>query len=107
MPPDVTPQLHNKGPATVTNITLSLHVPVAAGGRTLLYLLELGTEGGITCVPPPDLNPMQVTHGDERGDGAGGTVLNGCRSVPAGGGPRPGCGAEQRDEATGAQGCGG
>ncbi|XP_042748216.1 integrin alpha-IIb [Lagopus leucura] len=53
-------QLHNKGPATVTNVTLSLHIPVAAGGRTLLYLLELGTEGGITCVPPPDLNPMQL-----------------------------------------------
>ncbi|XP_031456856.1 integrin alpha-IIb isoform X3 [Phasianus colchicus] len=53
-------QLHNKGPATVTNVTLSLHVPIAAGGRTLLYLLEMGTEGGIACVPPPDLNPMQL-----------------------------------------------
>ncbi|NXC40586.1 ITA2B protein, partial [Penelope pileata] len=53
-------QLHNKGPATVTNVTLRLGVPRELHGRTLLYLLELGTEGSVTCAEPPDLNAMQV-----------------------------------------------
>ncbi|NXL92310.1 ITA2B protein, partial [Alectura lathami] len=53
-------QLHNKGPATVTNVTLRLDVPRELGGRILLYLLELGTEGGISCAPPPGLNAKQV-----------------------------------------------
>lgn len=71
----VLPQLHNKGPATVTNVTLRLDVPTEIDGRILFYLLELGTEGGISCTQPPGLNPKQVGH--EGGDsthpvGAGG-----------------------------------
>ncbi|NXI65128.1 ITA2B protein, partial [Anseranas semipalmata] len=53
-------QLHNKGPATVTNVTLRLDVPSELDGLILLYLLELGTEGGISCARPPGLNPKQV-----------------------------------------------
>ncbi|NXG80617.1 ITA2B protein, partial [Baryphthengus martii] len=53
-------QLHNKGPSTVSGITLRLAVPSRLGGRILLYLLELGTEGGMNCTDPPDLNPEQV-----------------------------------------------
>ncbi|NXN24173.1 ITA2B protein, partial [Nycticryphes semicollaris] len=53
-------QLHNKGPSTVSGVTLHLAVPNQLGGRFLLYLLELGTEGGMSCDDPPDLNPMQV-----------------------------------------------
>ncbi|NWZ25384.1 ITA2B protein, partial [Asarcornis scutulata] len=56
----VLPQLHNKGPATVTNVTLRLDVPTEIDGRILFYLLELGTEGGISCTQPPGLNPKQV-----------------------------------------------
>ncbi|KAI6072547.1 Integrin alpha-IIb [Aix galericulata] len=53
-------QLHNKGPATVTNVTLHLDVPTEFDGRILFYLLELGTEGGISCTQPPGLNPKQL-----------------------------------------------
>ncbi|XP_040392935.1 integrin alpha-IIb isoform X4 [Cygnus olor] len=53
-------QLHNKGPATVTNVTLRLDVPTEIDGRILFYLLELGTEGGISCAQPPNLNPKQL-----------------------------------------------
>ncbi|NXS99975.1 ITA2B protein, partial [Jacana jacana] len=53
-------QLHNKGPSTVSGVTLHLAVPNQLGGRFLLYLLELGTEGGMRCDDPPGLNPMQV-----------------------------------------------
>ncbi|NWW50227.1 ITA2B protein, partial [Pedionomus torquatus] len=53
-------QLHNKGPSTVTGVTLHLAIPNQLGGRVLLYLLELGTEGGISCDDPPGLNPEQV-----------------------------------------------
>ncbi|XP_038024818.1 integrin alpha-IIb [Anas platyrhynchos] len=53
-------QLHNKGPATVTNVTLRLDVPTEIDGRILFYLLELGTEGGISCTQPPGLNPKQL-----------------------------------------------
>lgn len=72
----VLPQLHNKGPATVTNVTLRLDVPTELDGRILFYLLELGTEGGISCTQPPGLNPKQVGHegGDSThpvGDGGG------------------------------------
>lgn len=72
----VLPQLHNKGPATVTNVTLRLDVPTEIDGRILFYLLELGTEGGISCTQPPGLNPKQVGHegGDSThpaGDGGG------------------------------------
>ncbi|NXK49558.1 ITA2B protein, partial [Chauna torquata] len=56
----ILPQLHNKGPATVANVTLRLDVPSELDGRILLYLLELGTEGGISCARPPGLNPKQV-----------------------------------------------
>uniref|UniRef100_A0A8B9T684 Integrin subunit alpha 2b n=1 Tax=Anas platyrhynchos TaxID=8839 RepID=A0A8B9T684_ANAPL len=56
----VLPQLHNKGPATVTNVTLRLDVPTEIDGRILFYLLELGTEGGISCTQPPGLNPKQL-----------------------------------------------
>ncbi|NXL08440.1 ITA2B protein, partial [Mesembrinibis cayennensis] len=53
-------QLHNKGPSTVSGVTLRLAVPSQLGGRILLYLLELGTEGGMNCTNPPDLNAEQV-----------------------------------------------
>lgn len=60
-PPGVAPQLHNKGPAAVAAVTLSVRVPIAAGGRALLHLLDVGTEGDVVCAPPPDLNAMRVT----------------------------------------------
>ncbi|NXV22920.1 ITA2B protein, partial [Rissa tridactyla] len=53
-------QLHNKGPSTVSDVTLRLAVPSRLGGRVLLYLLELGTEGGMSCAHPPGLNAEQV-----------------------------------------------
>ncbi|NXG94199.1 ITA2B protein, partial [Stercorarius parasiticus] len=53
-------QLHNKGPSTVSDVTLRLAVPSRLGGRILLYLLELGTEGGMSCANPPGLNAEQV-----------------------------------------------
>ncbi|NXY00473.1 ITA2B protein, partial [Centropus bengalensis] len=53
-------QLHNKGPSTVSGVLLRLAVPSRLGGQDLLYLLELGTEGGMTCANPPDLNAKQV-----------------------------------------------
>ncbi|NWH48494.1 ITA2B protein, partial [Fregata magnificens] len=53
-------QLHNKGPSTVSGVTLRLAVPNQLGGRILLYLLELGTEGGMSCTNPPGLNAKQV-----------------------------------------------
>ncbi|NXE12829.1 ITA2B protein, partial [Lophotis ruficrista] len=53
-------QLHNKGPSDVSGVTLRLAVPHRLGGRTLLYLLELGTEGGMRCATPPGLNAEQV-----------------------------------------------
>ncbi|NXU24880.1 ITA2B protein, partial [Thalassarche chlororhynchos] len=52
----VLPQLHNKGPSTVSGVTLHLAVPNQLGGLILLYLLELGTEGGMSCTNPPGLN---------------------------------------------------
>ena len=60
-PPGVAPQLHNKGPAAVAAVTLSVRVPIAAGGRALLRLLDVGTEGDVVCAPPPDLNAVRVT----------------------------------------------
>ncbi|XP_061333470.1 integrin alpha-IIb isoform X2 [Pezoporus flaviventris] len=53
-------QLHNKGPSTVSGVTLHLAIPIRLGGRILLYLLELGTEGGMNCTSPPGLNAEQV-----------------------------------------------
>ncbi|NXR57276.1 ITA2B protein, partial [Rhadina sibilatrix] len=53
-------ELHNKGPGTVSGVTLSLAVPHLLGGHVLLYLLELGTEGGMNCSQHPALNPAQV-----------------------------------------------
>ncbi|XP_054080584.1 LOW QUALITY PROTEIN: integrin alpha-IIb [Rissa tridactyla] len=53
-------QLHNKGPSTVSDVTLRLAVPSRLGGRVLLYLLELGTEGGMSCAHPPGLNAEQL-----------------------------------------------
>ncbi|NWU06526.1 ITA2B protein, partial [Cephalopterus ornatus] len=53
-------ELHNKGPSTVSGVTLRLAVPHQLGGHILLYLLELGTEGGMNCTHHPDLNPAQV-----------------------------------------------
>uniref|UniRef100_A0A8C3KCZ6 Integrin subunit alpha 2b n=1 Tax=Calidris pygmaea TaxID=425635 RepID=A0A8C3KCZ6_9CHAR len=73
-------QLHNKGPSTVSGVTLRLAVPNLLGGRVLLYLLELGTEGGMSCHHPPGLNPEEVGLGAPPGDPVRG----------AGGGPR-GC----------------
>lgn len=58
--PTVLPQLHNKGPGTVNGVTLSLAVPHLLGDHVLLYLLELGTEGGMNCSHHPVLNPAQV-----------------------------------------------
>lgn len=56
----ILPQLHNKGPSTVSGVTLRLAVPNQLGGRILLYLLELDTEGGVSCTDPPGLNAEQV-----------------------------------------------
>ncbi|XP_065555326.1 integrin alpha-IIb isoform X2 [Lathamus discolor] len=53
-------QLHNKGPSTVSGVTLHLAIPIRLGDRILLYLLELGTEGGINCTSPPGLNAEQL-----------------------------------------------
>ncbi|KAM6189970.1 integrin alpha-IIb [Sarcoramphus papa] len=53
-------QLHNKGPSTVSGVTLRLAVPSQLGGRILLYLLELGTEGGMSCTNLPGLNSEQL-----------------------------------------------
>ncbi|KAF1496813.1 Integrin alpha-IIb, partial [Pygoscelis antarcticus] len=53
-------QLHNKGPSTVSGVTLHLAVPNQLGGRTLLYLWEVDTEGGMNCTNPPGLNAKQV-----------------------------------------------
>ncbi|NWS79402.1 ITA2B protein, partial [Toxostoma redivivum] len=53
-------ELHNEGPGTVSGVTLSLAVPHLLGDRVLLYLLELGTEGGMNCSHHPALNPAQV-----------------------------------------------
>lgn len=58
--PTVLLQLHNKGPGTVSGVTLSLAVPHLLGDHVLLYLLELGTEGGMNCSHHPALNPAQV-----------------------------------------------
>lgn len=58
--PTVLLQLHNKGPGTVSGVTLSLAVPHLLGGHVLLYLLELGTGGGMNCSHHPALNPAQV-----------------------------------------------
>ncbi|NWU93469.1 ITA2B protein, partial [Upupa epops] len=53
-------ELHNKGPSTVSGVSLHLAVPTQLGGRTLLYLLDLGTEGVMNCTDPPGLNADQV-----------------------------------------------
>ncbi|KAM6238640.1 integrin alpha-IIb [Porphyrio hochstetteri] len=53
-------QLHNKGPSTVSGVTLHLTIPTLLGGRILLYLWELGTEGGMNCTHPPGLNAEQL-----------------------------------------------
>ncbi|NXO55528.1 ITA2B protein, partial [Aramus guarauna] len=45
---------------TVSGVTLRLAVPNRLGDRILLYLLELGTEGGMSCIDPPGLNAEQV-----------------------------------------------
>uniref|UniRef100_A0A8D2NIG9 Uncharacterized protein n=1 Tax=Zosterops lateralis melanops TaxID=1220523 RepID=A0A8D2NIG9_ZOSLA len=58
--PTVLPQLHNKGPGTVNGVTLSLAVPHLLGDHVLLYLLELGTEGGMNCSHHPVLNPLEI-----------------------------------------------
>ncbi|XP_041254924.1 integrin alpha-IIb isoform X2 [Onychostruthus taczanowskii] len=53
-------ELHNKGPGTVSGVTLSLAVPHLLGDHVLLYLLELGTEGGMNCSHHRALNPAQL-----------------------------------------------
>ncbi|NWV34871.1 ITA2B protein, partial [Grantiella picta] len=53
-------QLHNKGPSTVSRVTLRLAIPHQLGDHVLLYLLELGTEGGMNCSQHPALNHAQV-----------------------------------------------
>ncbi|NXF88155.1 ITA2B protein, partial [Eubucco bourcierii] len=53
-------ELHNKGPSTVSGANLRLAVPTQLGGRTLLYLMELGTEGGMNCTNLPALNSEEV-----------------------------------------------
>ncbi|KAM7029656.1 integrin alpha-IIb [Acridotheres tristis] len=53
-------ELHNEGPGTVSGVTLSLAIPHLLGDRVLLYLLELGTEGGLNCSHHPALNPAQL-----------------------------------------------
>uniref|UniRef100_A0A8B9Q0G7 Integrin subunit alpha 2b n=1 Tax=Apteryx owenii TaxID=8824 RepID=A0A8B9Q0G7_APTOW len=52
--------LHNEGPSTVSGVTLRLAVPSRLQGSLLLYLLELGTEGGMNCTEPPGLNSKQL-----------------------------------------------
>ncbi|XP_064895887.1 integrin alpha-IIb [Columba livia] len=90
-------QLHNKGPSTVSGVTLRLAVPNQLGGRVLLYLLELDTEGGVSCTDPPGLNAEQLempgptgaaprngTHGRERREVAEleEPVAVGCSNTP-------------------------
>ncbi|NXB08999.1 ITA2B protein, partial [Cnemophilus loriae] len=53
-------EIHNRGPSTVSGVTVSLAVPHLLGDHVLLYLLELGTEGGMNCSHHPTLNPAQV-----------------------------------------------
>uniref|UniRef100_A0A8C6JCX1 Integrin alpha-IIb n=1 Tax=Melopsittacus undulatus TaxID=13146 RepID=A0A8C6JCX1_MELUD len=82
VPPHSPPQLHNKGPSTVSGVTLHLSIPVRLGGLILLYLLELGTEGGMNCISPPGLNAEQVgwpRRGDRCPLGAG--WVSGCGGV--------------------------
>ncbi|XP_021233281.1 integrin alpha-IIb-like [Numida meleagris] len=67
------PQLHNKGPAAVTGVTLLLRVPVTAGGRELLRLREPETEGEVTCEQleapgPAGAEQRNGTGARERGD---------------------------------------
>ncbi|XP_021233441.1 integrin alpha-IIb-like, partial [Numida meleagris] len=66
-------QLHNKGPAAVTGVTLLLRVPVTAGGRELLRLREPETEGEVTCEQleapgPAGAEQRNGTGPRERGD---------------------------------------
>lgn len=109
--PTVLPQLHNKGPGTVSGVTLSLAVPHRLGDHVLLYLLELGTEGGMSCPHHPTLNPAQVgTAGPlpagGRWDVSGGWVSPLCL-LPAGDLRSDGRGARERHPAAGAPGGGG
>ncbi|NWH67520.1 ITA2B protein, partial [Geococcyx californianus] len=53
-------QLHNKGPSTVSGVTLRLAIPTQLGDHVLLYLLELGTEGGMSCANLSSLSAQQV-----------------------------------------------
>ncbi|XP_062364482.1 integrin alpha-IIb isoform X1 [Cinclus cinclus] len=53
-------ELHNKGPGIVSGVTVSIAVPHLLGDHVLLYLLELGTEGGMNCSHHPALNPAQL-----------------------------------------------
>ncbi|NWR11502.1 ITA2B protein, partial [Paradoxornis webbianus] len=53
-------ELHNKGPGTVSGVTLSIAVPRLLGDHVLLYLQELGTEGGMNCSHHRALSPAQV-----------------------------------------------
>ncbi|XP_066061333.1 integrin alpha-IIb isoform X1 [Chamaea fasciata] len=52
-------ELHNKGPGTVSGVTLSIAVPHLLGDHVLLYVQELGTEGGMNCSHQPALSPAQ------------------------------------------------
>ncbi|XP_054657881.1 integrin alpha-IIb isoform X2 [Grus americana] len=63
-------QLRSKNSPSSANTSVTVTVPVEAeaamelrgqlGGHILLYLLELGTEGGMSCANPPGLNAEQL-----------------------------------------------
>uniref|UniRef100_A0A8U8BZX6 Uncharacterized protein n=1 Tax=Geospiza parvula TaxID=87175 RepID=A0A8U8BZX6_GEOPR len=107
--PTVLPQLHNKGPGTVSGVTLSLAVPHLLGEHVLLYLLELGTEGGTNCSQHPALNPAQVGAAGPCPPGALGhvrEVVSPLCPLPAGDLRSDGRSARERQPAPGAPGGG-
>uniref|UniRef100_A0A8C3NAH8 Integrin alpha-2 domain-containing protein n=1 Tax=Geospiza parvula TaxID=87175 RepID=A0A8C3NAH8_GEOPR len=102
-------ELHNKGPGTVSGVTLSLAVPHLLGEHVLLYLLELGTEGGTNCSQHPALNPAQVGAAGPCPPGALGhvrEVVSPLCPLPAGDLRSDGRSARERQPAPGAPGGG-
>lgn len=104
--PTVLPQLHNKGPSTVSGVTLSIAVPHLLGDHVLLYLLELGTEGGMNCSHHPALNPAQVGAAGPLRAGGRWDVSGRCGSplcpLPAGDSPSHGRSAREPQPPAGA-----
>ncbi|XP_072212980.1 integrin alpha-IIb [Excalfactoria chinensis] len=52
-------QLHNKGPAAVTNVTMNIRVPIDVNGRVSMNITEMGTEGGINCGTTAGMDKVQ------------------------------------------------